>query len=81
MLQQSHKNLSLNFAYSLSNRDYDTAYSMCSPNLKSKISVKEIQEQFEIMIPLDWGDIDPIELEENDSFPFIYVDSFVFERL
>jgi hypothetical protein len=32
-----------------------------------------LREQFEHMIPLDGGPVNPIELEKRDEWPFVYV--------
>ena len=73
MFDQTQRALALNFARTLSQRDYSAAHQMCSNNQKSRVSVDHLREEFERIIPLDWGSIDPVELEEHDDFPFIYV--------
>lgn len=73
MFNEAQKQLALNFARALSQRDYPGAYEMCSEKLKSHVSLEVIRNQFEDMIPQDWGDVNPIELEDQLDFPFIYV--------
>ena len=73
MFDPTQKQRALDFAHALSRRDYASAYALCSNKLKSQITAEKLQEDFEDMIPLDWGAIDPIELMENEAFPFLYV--------
>jgi len=75
MFDQKQKSLALDFARSLSKRDYRQAYKMLSLNAQSQLTEDGLREQFESMIPLDWGDIDPIQLEENPAWDemFLYV--------
>ena len=75
MFDQKQKSLALDFARSLSKRDYRQAYNVLSLNAQSQLTEDGLREQFESMIPLDWGDIDPIELEENPAWDemFLYV--------
>ncbi len=37
------------------------------------MSSETLGAEFEIIVPLDWGEVTPITLEENDAFPFVYV--------
>jgi hypothetical protein len=75
MFDETQKTVALEFARSLAARDYAQAYSMLSLNAQSRMSLDAMREQFEAMIPLDWGDVDPVELEENPAWDglFIYV--------
>ena len=75
MFDQTQKTLALEFARSLATRDYAKAYSMLSLNVQSQMTLDVIREQFEAMIPLDWGDMNPIELEDNPAWDemFLYV--------
>ena len=75
MFDQAEKSLALEFAHSLAQRDYAQAYSMLSENAQSQMTEDIMHEQFEAMIPLDWGDVNPIQLEENPAWDkmFVYV--------
>lgn len=75
MFDQAQKALALEFARTMATRDYTQAYSMLSLNAQSQMTLDVVREQFEAMIPLDWGDVNPIELEENPAWDdmFIYV--------
>ena len=73
MFNSAQKTRAMEFARALSRREYDEAYAMCSQELRSRIEVGTLRKEFEEMIPLDWGEIDPIELEESCDYPFIYV--------
>lgn len=75
MFTEEQKALALEFARSLTMRNYERAYGLLSDETQSRISLDGVREQFESMIPLDWGDVDPLELEENPAWNelFIYV--------
>ena len=75
MFDQNQKNLALEFARSLAKRDYDRAYNMLSLSAQSQWTEDALREQFESIIPQDWGDVDPIQLEENPAWDemFVYV--------
>ena len=68
MFDKQQKILALEFARSLAKRDYRQAYNMLSLNAQSQLTEDALREQFESMIPPDWGDVDPIELEENPAW-------------
>ncbi|MCU0735531.1 MAG: hypothetical protein MUF20_08395 [Methylotetracoccus sp.] len=73
MFDPTQKTLALNFARTLARGDYFAAHTMCSRQLRAYLDVAALREQFERMIPLDWGQVDPIELEDHDEWPFVYV--------
>jgi hypothetical protein len=58
------RDISLKFAKSLADRDYATAYSVTSEEFKNQHSVDQLREDFEIIVPADWGPVDPIEVAE-----------------
>jgi hypothetical protein len=75
MFDQTQKSKALEFARLLGARDYAQAYSMLSVSARSATTVDALREQFEAIIPLDWGDVSPIELQENPAWDemFLYV--------
>ena len=75
MFGLEQKTLPLNFARSLAERNYEYAYSLLSNNTQSNLSLDAMRAQFESIIPLDWGEVRPIELEENPAWEemFVYV--------
>ena len=75
MFDQTKKTLALQFAGSLAARDYANAYRMLSRNAQSRMTLNEMREQYEALIPSDWGDVNPIKLEENPAWDdmFLYV--------
>lgn len=75
LFDQEQKTLALEFARSLANRRYEQAYGMLSRDAQSQIGLDALRDEFESMIPLDWGDVDPIELAENPTYNemFLYV--------
>lgn len=73
MFDQNQKTTARLFARTLVDRDYKAALALCSDDLNSKFSPKNLGDKFETVIPLDWGSVDPIKLEENPAFPFLYI--------
>jgi len=73
MFNDIQKTIALDFARTLTKRDYAAAYSMCSQHLQSDLSEEELQQAFEKIIPPNWSDIKPVALEDNADFPFVYV--------
>ena len=75
MFDQAQKSLALEFARSLARRDYAQAYGMLSLDAQSRVTLDVMREQFEAMIPLDWGDVSPVQLEENPAWDdmFVYI--------
>jgi len=69
----AERTLALNFARTLSQKNYADAHAMCSTQLKSQVGIDNLREQFDNMIPADWGPVDPIEIAEQGDLPFIYV--------
>ena len=73
MFNQNQKKTALLFAQNLAARDYRAALELCSQELELSFDERSLGEEFEAIIPLDWGEVDPIVLEENDAFPFVYI--------
>lgn len=59
------KEIAMQFAKLLANRNYSDAYEMTTQEYRKKNSLEQIQEHFEALIPMDWGAIDPIEVGET----------------
>ena len=73
MFDQNQKMIAVQFAQKLADRDYHAALELCSEELKSGMNVSSLREEFEAIVPLDWGEVDPIRLEGNDTYPFVYI--------
>ena len=73
MYSEVQASVALEFAHSLADRNYAAAHDMLDQSLQENMPVDELQRQFESVIPLDWGDVDPIELANQDNLPFVYV--------
>ncbi|MDH3903451.1 MAG: hypothetical protein OES90_09545 [Xanthomonadales bacterium] len=73
MFDQRQKTTAVLFARKLAARDYKAALELCSEELKAGLSARTLGEKFEAIVPLDWGGVDPIRLEENNAFPFVYI--------
>ena len=73
MFDQDQKTTAILFAQRLVARDYRAALELCSEALQLSLNEKSLCEKFEAIIPLDWGRVDSIRLEENDTFPFVYI--------
>ena len=59
------KEIAMQFAKLLANRNYSDAYEMTTQEYRKRNSLEQIQEHFEAIIPMDWGAIDPIEAGET----------------
>ena len=59
------KETALIFSKLIASRNYSDAYEMTSTSFKKNFSKVEMQEAFEDMIPMDWGEISPIEIGET----------------
>ena len=73
MFDQNQKTTAVVFAQKLADRDYQAALELCSEELKPSMNENSLGEEFEAIVPLDWGEVDSIRLEENDAFPFVYI--------
>ncbi len=73
MFNQEEKELALELAHKLEQRDYDSAYAMLSTSLQGSLNATDFRQRYDQMIPQDWGKIDPIELVDTEDFPFLYV--------
>ena len=75
MSNEARQSLALEFARALSERRYAAAHAMCTPGLRSRVSVEKMRSDFEAIIPLDWGPVAPIELVDigAGSLPYLYV--------
>jgi hypothetical protein len=67
------KSLALQFAHHLVNGNYNDAYAMLSQNVQNRISIENLQADFERMIDAEWGNVDPVEILENHNYDFIYI--------
>ena len=70
---QDQKITALKFARALADRDYAAAHDLCSIEYRKQFDAGILKQEFEEMIPVDWGEIDPVELVEYGSFPFVYI--------
>ena len=73
MFDQDQKTTAIMFAQKLVARDYWAALELCSEELKSGLNERSLGEEFEAIIPLDWGKVECIRLEENGTLPFVYI--------
>ena len=75
MFDQAQKTMALSFARALAARDYGQAYGMLSAAAQARMTLDALRDDFTAMIPLDWGDVDPIALVEDPAFDeiFLYV--------
>jgi hypothetical protein len=61
MSTDNAKECAMQFGNLLAMRKYADAYEMTSKDYRRRTSLEEMQEQFENIVPIDWGPIDPIE--------------------
>lgn len=57
--------VALEFTKALAARDYSAGYALCSQHLRDTMSLQELTEQFEDIVPSDWGSTDPIDVGET----------------
>jgi len=57
----NYKEVALQFAQALAERDYDAAYALTSREYRSQTSLEQMQADFETIVPLDWGPVEPVE--------------------
>ena len=74
--------LATDFVRALASRDYGRAYAMTSEDYRAGASQAEMQAAFEAVIPLDWGDTEPIEIgltmsdwpgKQSDDVGYVFV--------
>jgi len=65
MSLQDAKDTALKFSNFMASRNYSDAYEMTSNVFKENFNLLELQATFEDMIPIDWGEVNPIEIGET----------------
>jgi len=64
------REVALSFTQHLADRAYDEAYAMTSQEYRSAVTLAQMKEDFESIVPLDWGDADPIEaVQTMETWP------------
>lgn len=62
--------LAIEFTRALASREYVAAYGMTSSEFGSAYSCEDMQNEFESIVPTDWGAVDPIEIGTTmDDWP------------
>ena len=65
-MQETHstdfQKVALKFTEALADRDYSGAYMLLSTEYRDSMDPDRLKEEFEIIVPLDWGEIGPIEI-------------------
>jgi len=54
--------LAIQFVRALNARDYERAYAMTSNGYRDGVSLADLQASFEALVPLDWGETEPVEV-------------------
>ena len=68
--QQTCRTVAESFARRLADRAYQNAYELTSRDYRAANTVEAMRDAFELIVPLDWGDADPIEaVQTMDSWP------------
>ena len=73
MFDENQKRTAILFAQKLVARDYRAALELCSEEMRLDLDERSLGEQFEAIVPLDFGEVDAIELVESGAFPFVYI--------
>lgn len=63
--KQAYQQLALELTQALAARDYSAAYAMCSQEFRETVSLQQLTESFEDIVPTDWGSTDPIATGET----------------
>lgn len=61
------RSAALSFTQHLAEGAYEAAYAMTSQEYRTAVTLEQMKDEFEAIVPLDWGDIDPIEIVETMS--------------
>jgi hypothetical protein len=59
------RTVALEFTTALTERDYEKAYSLTSMGYRQKISMDQMREAFEAIVPTDWKFVGPVEVGET----------------
>jgi hypothetical protein len=67
---EAYQAAAVSFTQHLADRAYDEAYAMTSQEYRAAVTLEQMKEDFETIVPLDWGDVEPIEIIQTmDSWP------------
>lgn len=64
---ETARELALEFTRALAAREYHRAYEMTSSEYRDRVTREGLQEAFETMIPLDWGETEPVQVMTSMS--------------
>lgn len=68
--KESCREVALSFARNLAERAYESAYELTAREYRAANSVEVMRDAFELIVPLDWGNADPIEtVQTMDTWP------------
>ena len=82
MSLQNAKQLALQFSNAMASRDYLRAYDLTAGSFRQNYSQQDLQSSFEDIVPVDWGEVSPIEVgetmtewpaKENTDIAWVYV--------
>lgn len=59
------RRVALEFAQALAARDYPKAHAMMSAALRARMTVDQLRDSFERIVPLDWGPVGPVAVGET----------------
>jgi hypothetical protein len=59
---QDYKAFAVEFTRTLARREYAAAFEMTSRQYRSQSTVEQLKAAFEVIVPPDWGDTEPIEM-------------------
>ena len=57
--------IALSFAKALCSRDYAGAYALTSSQYRAHVTEDEMSDAFERIVPLDWGETEPVQVGET----------------
>ena len=62
LMEQDCLGLAQRFTRELTGREYEKAYALTSASYRSKTGLAQMKQAFEKMVPLDWGETEPVEV-------------------
>jgi hypothetical protein len=60
-----HERVALAFAKALASRDYEVAYALTSKDYRDRTSLKALEAAFEMIVPVDWKTVGPVEVGQT----------------
>lgn len=63
--KEIYQEAALSFVQHLATRAYGSAYAMTSAEYRAVVTLEQMKRDLEATIPLDWGEADPIAINQT----------------